>query len=297
VLFFVGNMRAATNGLELEYETFGNQGDPAVLLVIGFAQQLITWDVAFCSQLAARGFYVIRFDNRDVGLSTKMTSLGRPNIPAILGGDLSTVTYGLEDMADDAAGLVAALGVGAAHVVGVSMGGMIAQALAIRHPERVKSLVSIMSTPGDPRVGQATPGAFAALTQRPPQERELYIEHGLRVWQVLRSPGFPYDDARTRAQIAAAYDRSFFPEGAARQFAAIATQKDRTPALRDLKVPVTVIHGADDPLIDKSGGEATARAVPGATLLVIPGMGHDLPMGVWPTIFDAIAETAKRASR
>jgi pimeloyl-ACP methyl ester carboxylesterase len=289
-------MRAATNGLELEYDTFGNQGDPPVLLVIGFAQQLLSWDVGFCTQLAAHSFYVIRFDNRDVGLSTKMTALGRPNIPAILGGDQSTVKYGIEDMADDAAGLIAALGVGAAHVVGVSMGAMIAQTLTIRHPDRVKSLVSIMSTTGDPSVGHPTPEAFAALTQRPPKERDEYIEQGLRVWQVLRSPGFPHDDARSRAQIAAAYDRSFFPEGAVRQFAAIAAQRDRTESLRGLKVPVTVIHGADDPLINKSGGEATARACPGATLIVIPGMGHDLPVAVWTTIIDAIVETARRAS-
>jgi pimeloyl-ACP methyl ester carboxylesterase len=289
-------MHAATNGLELEYETFGNPGNPAVLLVIGFAQQLLAWDVGFCGQLADRGFYVIRFDNRDVGLSTKMTSLERPNIPAILGGDSSTVTYGIEDMAEDAAGLIAALGVGSAHVVGVSMGGMIAQTLAIRHPGRVKSLVSIMSTTGDPSVGQQTPEAFFMVTQRPPKERDEFIEHGLRVWQVLRSPGFPRDDARTRAQIAAAYDRSFYPEGAVRQFAAILTQRDRTTALRDLMVPVTVIHGADDPLINKSGGEATARAVPGATLIVVPGMGHDLPVPMWTKIIDAIVETASRAS-
>jgi pimeloyl-ACP methyl ester carboxylesterase len=289
-------MHAATNGLELEYDTFGNKGNPAVLLVIGFAQQLLAWDVGFCGQLADRGFFVIRFDNRDVGLSTKMTPLGRPNIPAILGGDPSTVAYGIEDMAEDTVGLIGALGVGSAHVVGISMGGMIAQTLAIRHPDRVKSLVSIMSTTGDPSVGQQTPEAFAAVTQRPPKEREEYIEHALRVWQVLRSPGFPHDDARTRAQIAAAYDRSFFPEGVVRQFAAILTQRNRTAALRDLKVPVTVIHGADDPLIDKSGGESTARAVPGATLIVVPGMGHDLPLAMWTKIIDAIVETASRAS-
>ena len=288
-------MRAATNGLELEYETFGHEGDPAVLLVIGFAQQLLAWDAAFCTQLAARGFYVIRFDNRDVGLSTKLTMQGRPNILAVLGGDRSTVTYGIEDMADDAAGLIATLGIGAAHVVGVSMGGMIAQTLALRHPSQVKSLVSIMSTTGDPSVGQPSPEAFAALTKRPPSEREAYIDHGVGVWRVLRSPGFEHDDARSRQKIAEAYDRSFFPEGATRQFAAIVTQPERTQALGALKIPVTVIHGAADPLINRSGGEATARAIPRAKLLVIPGMGHDLPVGVWTTVIDAIVETAQRA--
>ncbi len=286
-------MRARANGLELEYETFGNEGDPAVLLVIGFSQQLLAWDVGFCTQLAARGFHVIRFDNRDVGLSTKLQ--GRPNIMAILGGDRSTVAYGIDDMADDAAGLLAALGIGSAHVVGVSMGGMIGQTLALRHPGRVKSLVSIMSTTGDPTVGQPSPAAFAALTKRPPAERDAYIDQATNAWGVLRSPGFPHDDARTRQKIADAYDRSYFPEGAARQFAAIASQPDRTAALAGLKMPVTVIHGAEDPLINRSGGEATARAIPGSTLLVIPGMGHDLPEGVWTTVIDAIIAGARRA--
>jgi pimeloyl-ACP methyl ester carboxylesterase len=289
-------MRAPTNGIEIEYETFGSDKDPAVLLVMGFSQQLVAWEVPFCTQLAARGFYVIRFDNRDVGLSTKMTAAPPPNIPAIFGGDRSTVAYGLEAMADDAAGLLTALGIEAAHVVGVSMGGMIVQTLAIRHPGRVKSLVSIMSTTGDRSVGQATPEAFGALTKPAPTERAAYIEHGVQVWRVLRSPGFVYDDAQGRARTARAFDRSFAPEGAARQFAAIVSQPDRTAALRDVKVPATVVHGADDPLINKSGGEATARAIPGAKLLVIPGMGHDLPEGAWTTIIDAIVETALRTS-
>jgi pimeloyl-ACP methyl ester carboxylesterase len=287
-------MRITTNGLELEYETFGNKGDPAVLLVMGFAQQMIAWEVDFCRQLAARGFYVIRFDNRDVGLSTKLTT-GRPNVLAILGGDRSTVPYAIADMADDTAGLIAELGIGAAHVVGVSMGGMIGQTLALRHPERVKSLVSIMSTSGDPNVGQPSPEAFAALTSRPPTEREAYIDHGYKAWRILRSPGFTYDEARSRQKVADAYDRCFYPEGVTRQFAAIVTQPDRTQALGGLKMPVTVIHGADDPLIHRSGGEATARAIPGAKLLVIPGMGHDLPEGVWPQVIDAIVATAGRA--
>jgi pimeloyl-ACP methyl ester carboxylesterase len=289
-------MRAAANGLEIEYETFGSEEDPPVLLVMGFSQQLIAWDVGFCTQLAARGFRVIRFDNRDVGLSTKIETAPRPNIVAILGGDPSTAAYGLGDMADDAAGLIAALGLDAAHVVGVSMGGMIAQTLAIRHPARVKSVVSIMSSNGDRSVGQSTPAAFGALTKRPPTEREAYIEQGVRVWHVVRSPGFPHNEARSRERIANAYDRCLSTEGVARQLSAILTQPDRTAALHDVKVPVTVIHGADDPLINRSGGEATARAIPGARLLVIPGMGHDLPEGVWTPVIDAIVETAGRAS-
>ena len=290
-------MRAATNGLELEYETFGSEKDPPVLLVMGFAQQLIAWEVGFCTKLAARGFRVIRFDNRDAGLSSKIDTAPRPNIMAIMGGDRSTVPYRLDDMADDTAGLMSALGLDAAHVAGVSMGGMISQTLAIRHPARVKSLVSIMSSSGDRSVGQATPAAFGVLTKRPPTEREAYIENGVGVWRVLRSPGFPHDEARSREQVANAYDRSLSTEGAARQLAAILSQPDRTAALHELKIPVTVIHGADDPLINRSGGEATANAIPGARLLVIPGMGHDLPEGVWTTVIDAIVETAGRAPR
>jgi len=297
-------MRAATHGdagvetgrVELEYETFGNEGDPAVLLVMGFSQQLTAWDVGFCTHLAGRGFRVIRFDNRDVGLSTKIEKAPRPNIPAIFGGDRSTVAYGIPDMADDAAGLLDALGIEAAHVVGVSMGGMISQTLAIRHPARVKSLVSIMSTTGDPRVGHATPAALQVLMTRPPSKRAEYIENGVAVWHILRSPGFAYDEARGRERIALAYDRCFYPEGPARQLAAILSQPDRTEALGKVKVPTTVIHGAEDPLVNRSGGEATARAIPGARLLIVPGMGHDLPEGVWTTVIDAIVETAKRAS-
>jgi pimeloyl-ACP methyl ester carboxylesterase len=289
-------MRAATNGIELEYETFGNERDPAVLLIMGFSQQLITWDVGFCTRLAARGFYVIRFDNRDVGLSTKVADGQRPNIPAIFGGDRSSVVYGIADMADDAAGLIAALGLEAAHVVGASMGGMIGQTLTLRHPERVRSLVSIMSTTGDPTIGHATPEAYKVLMSRPPTGRGEYIESATKIWRVLRSPGFPHDEAQGRARIAAGFDRSFYAEGASRQLAAIMTQPNRTPQLGGIKVPVTVIHGAEDPLIDRSGGEATARAIPGARLLVMPGMGHDLPEGVWNVVIDAIVETARRVS-
>jgi pimeloyl-ACP methyl ester carboxylesterase len=289
-------MRADTNGQQLEYETFGNEGDPPVVLVMGFSQQLIAWDAEFCKRLAARGFFVVRFDNRDVGLSTKLTDAPRPDIGAILGGDRSTLSYGIDDMADDTAGLVEWLGLSSAHVVGASMGGMIAQSLAIRHPGIVKSLVSIMSTPGDHSVGQAQPATLAVIMKRAPTERAENIEHGVRIWHVLRSPGFTYDEGQGRARIAAAFDRSFSPEGVARQAAAIAAQPDRTAALANVKVPVTVIHGADDSLIDRSGGEATARAIPGARLIVVPGMGHDLPAAVWPLVIDAIVETASRAT-
>jgi pimeloyl-ACP methyl ester carboxylesterase len=286
-------MRVRARDLELEYETFGTAADPPVVLVMGFSQQLTAWDARFCAQLAARGFYVVRFDNRDVGLSTKISSAQRPNIPAIAGGDLSTVAYGIEDMADDTAALIEGLGLGAAHVVGVSMGGMIVQSLAIRHPIRVKSLVSIMSTTGDRSVGHATPETMALVAKRAPSEREANIEHGLRVWHQLRSPAFQYDEAQGRERLARGYERQFYPEGVARQAAAIVGQHDRTAALRELRIPAVILHGADDPLIHVSGGEATARAIPGARLVVVPGMGHDLPEGVWPIVIDAIVANSR----
>jgi pimeloyl-ACP methyl ester carboxylesterase len=287
-------MRADTNGVQLEFETFGNDADPTIVLIMGFSQQLTAWDAEFCKRLAARAFRVVRFDNRDAGLSTRVEG-PRPNVMAIVGGDLSSVAYGLEAMADDTAGLIEWLGVESAHVVGASMGGMIAQTLAIRHPRLVKSLVSIMSTTGDRTVGHAKPETMGLIMTRSATQREEAIEQGVRVWHNLRSPGFTYDEGQGRIRIATAFDRGFNPEGTARQAGAIAAQVDRTADLAKLAIPVTVIHGAEDPLIDKSGGEATAKAIPGAKLIVVPGMGHDLPAAVWPLVIDAIAETAARA--
>jgi pimeloyl-ACP methyl ester carboxylesterase len=288
-------VRARIHGLELEYEAFGDEKAPLLLLIMGFSEQLIGWDERFCRQLASRGFHVVRFDNRDTGLSTKIDGTPRPNIAAILGGDLATVAYGIEDMADDTARLIDELKLGPAHVVGVSMGGMIAQSLAIRHPARVRSLASIMSTTGDRAVGHATSEALALVGRRGPIDRAGAIERGVLVWKTIGSPGYPFDEAAVRDRVAKAYDRGFHPNGAARQAAAIVSQRDRTEALRGLTVPAVVIHGADDPLVNVSGGEATARAIPNARLVVVPGMGHSLPEGVWPIVIDAIAENAERA--
>jgi len=289
-------VRAKTSKVELEYETFGDQQAPPLLLVMGFAQQMITWDDRFCDLLASRGFRVLRFDNRDVGLSTKLDAAPLPDIPGILGGDTSTVAYSIEDMADDTAGLIDALGLGSAHVVGLSMGGMIVQSLAIRHPSRVMSLASIMSTTGDRAVGQASPETLALVGKRGPTERREAIDHGVLVWRALRSPGYPFDEAAVRDRVARSFDRSFYPAGLARQAAAIVSQRDRTAALGGVKVPAVAIHGANDPLIDASGGRATARAIPGARLVEVPGMGHDLPAGVWPVVIDAIVANARRAA-
>jgi pimeloyl-ACP methyl ester carboxylesterase len=279
--------RASTNGIEVEYEVFGDEAHPPLLLVMGLGAQMIAWEDPFCTQLAGRGFRVIRFDNRDVGLSTK-TDGPLPDIMACFSGDASSANYRLEDMADDAAGLLDVLGIEAAHVVGASMGGMIAQTLAIRHPARVLSLCSIMSTTGDPSVGAPTPEAMQELLRPVSTTKEEYLEASVRSSRVIGSTGFPFDEARARARAEVHFDRCYHPMGVARQLAAILASGDRTAALAGVEVPTVVIHGDADPLVTPTGGEATANAVPGAEHVVIEGMGHDLPEGAWPRIFDAI---------
>lgn len=287
--------RADGNGRQFEYDTVGDPGQPALLLINGLGTQMTAWHPEFCRALAARGFFVIRFDNRDCGLSDHLEGGPRPDVRAILAGDTSGVPYLLADMAGDAAALLDALGIEAAHVVGASMGGMIAQQLTIDHPGRVRSLCSIMSTTGDRGVGRATPEAIAVLTAPPPGSRDEAVSLGLRRAAVIGSPAHPVPEETQRERLAAAYDRCHRPDGFPRQYAAILASPDRTPALRSVKAPTLVVHGAADPLVDRSGGEATAAAVPGAELLVIPGMGHDLPEQVWPAVVDAIARNAARA--
>jgi pimeloyl-ACP methyl ester carboxylesterase len=286
--------RCKANGIELEYETFGDPAAPAILLVMGLGMQLLGWEAGLCERLAAQGFSVIRYDNRDIGLSTGFDEAGVPDLAKVFSGDRTGVPYLLEDLAQDAAELLGGLGIPAAHVVGASMGGMIAQELAIRHPELVRSLCSIMSTTGAPAVGQPTPEAAAALTTPPAADREAALERGLRAWRVLESPAYPKTDEQLRATVGAAYDRANRP---ARQLGAILCSPDRTERLRALRVPAQVIHGEADPLIDASGGRATAEAIPDARLLLIPGMGHDLPEELWDSIVAAIADNARRASR
>lgn len=287
--------RALSHGIELEYDTFGEPGRPALLLIMGLGMQMTAWRPEFCRALADRGFHVIRYDNRDSGLSTAFDGAPPPDIGAVLAGDTSTVPYRLADMARDAAGLLDALGVGAAHVVGVSLGGMIAQQLVIDRPDRVRSLCSIMSTTGDRSVGRATPEALALLAAPPARSREEAVARAVRSAAVLGSPAHPTPPGQVRERAAAAYDRAHRPEGVTRQYAALLASPDRTPHLRSVAVPTLVVHGADDPLVDRSGGEATAAAIPGAELLVVPGMGHDLPEPLWPLITDAVARTAARA--
>lgn len=297
--------RAKANGIEIEYDTFGSADDPALLLVMGLGAQLTTWDERFCRQLADRGFYVIRYDNRDVGLSTYFDDAGVPDVAALAlslfaegGTDQppTDVPYTLDDMADDGIGLLDALGIPAAHVVGASMGGMIVQAMTIRHPRRVLSLCSIMSTTGDRSVGNPDVAAVGPLMQPAPTTREEAMDAGLAAQKIIGSPGFPLDEARVRERSGKAYDRAFHPEAMPRQMAAILASGDRTAALGDVTVPTLVIHGEADPLVTPSGGEATAKAVPGAELMMIPGMGHDLPEGAWPRVVSAIVENARRAT-
>jgi pimeloyl-ACP methyl ester carboxylesterase len=289
--------RAQANGVELEYEVVGDPAARPLLLVQGLGAQLVSVEEAFCAELAARGFMVVRFDNRDVGLSTRLDGAGEPDFAAVWEGDRSSLAYALEDMADDAAGLLDAVGVPGAHVVGISLGGMIAQLLAIRHPGKVRSLASVMSTTGDRQVGQPSAEGAGALFAPMPAERDRYLEQAVANARLaLAGSAFPFDAEAVRRAAARGYDRAWYPAGVGRQLAAVLAAGDRTGALRSLRVPTLVVHGDADRLVGVSGGEATAATVPGARLLRIPGLGHELPPGVWATVADAIADNAGRAS-
>lgn len=290
--------RAEANGIELEYDTFGSPQDQPLLLIMGLGTQMTAWEPRFCAMLAERGYYVIRFDNRDIGLSTQFDQMPEPDLLAILSGDPRTAPYLLADMADDAAGLLDALGIEQAHVVGASMGGMIAQELTIRHGERVLSLCSIMSTTGNHAVGQPSGEAMAAIMAPRGADRTEAIERAVIVQRVISSqtPEYAVTDEVRYSRAVEAYDRAYRPDGGIRQLAAIAASPDRTEALGTLKLPVLVMHGDQDPLVNISGGRATAAAIHGADLLVFPGMGHDLPEPLWPAFVDAITGNAAKAT-
>ncbi|MEU0792150.1 alpha/beta hydrolase [Amycolatopsis sp. NPDC005961] len=280
--------RAQAGDIELEYDTFGDPDGPPLVLVMGLGAQMITWEDGFCELLAGRGFFVVRYDNRDVGLSTWLDELPAPDLAALAAGDLTTAPYRLSDLADDAIGLFDALGIARAHVVGASMGGMIVQQLAIDHPDRLLSVTSIMSTTGDPSVGRAEPWALALLARPPASTREQALADSVDGYRRLGSPGYPDDEAFLLAKATLHYDRARHPVGTLRHAAAVLASGDRTSGLRSVRLPALVVHGDADPLIDVSGGKATAEAIPGAELLVIPGMGHNLPRAVWPVVVDAI---------
>jgi pimeloyl-ACP methyl ester carboxylesterase len=291
--------RARVNGVELAWDSFGDPHARPLLLIMGLGLQMIAWDDAFCEALAARGFYVIRFDNRDVGLSTSFDAYGDPN-PLRVFDDLRrkrpvTAPYLLRDLADDAIGVLDAAGVRAAHVLGISMGGMIAQELAIRHPERVLTLTSIMSSTGATDVRGPSYETIAAVLAPFPADRAGFIARSLEIAHTLHGPGFAFDDERYRRLAARSFDRAYHPGGVRRQLIAIWLSGDRTQALHTLSVPTLVMHGDADPLVPVDGGRATARAIPGAQLEIIAGMGHELPRAVWPRIIDGVAALAARA--
>ena len=285
---------AKANGIEIEYDEHGDEGDPPLLLIMGLSAQMTAWDDSLVEMLAGHGLRVIRFDNRDIGLSTWLDDAGVPDLTGTAG--IPQPAYSLADMAADAAGLLDALGIDRAHIVGASMGGMIAQTFAIDYPERTITLTSIFSTTGNPAVGQPHEGVAEALfLSGAPDSREAAIEAGVVGAKLIGSPGYPTPEDEVRARAAAAYDRAWHPAGVARQVMAILTQPDRTEALGRLRVPTLVIHGDADPLVDPSGGRATAEAVPGAELWLIPGMAHDLPAQLHGDLAGRIAAHALSA--
>jgi pimeloyl-ACP methyl ester carboxylesterase len=287
---------ARVGSLELCYESFGDPADPTVLLIMGLGTQMLAWAPEFCEQLAREGFRVVRFDNRDIGRSTHITGKRPPGVLELVTRRPRDPAYTLDDMADDAAGLLDALGVEAADVVGASMGGMIAQTMAVRHPAKVRSLTSIMSTTGSQRVGQPSPRVLPFLLKAPPTDREEAIERVVRLFGLIGSPGFERDLAATRDLAGRSLDRSTDRTGAGRQLAAIMASGNREKALRSITAPTLVIHGTDDRMVNVSGGKATAKAIPGARLELIRGMGHDLPRGASDQIVGLIATHAHAAA-
>jgi pimeloyl-ACP methyl ester carboxylesterase len=282
--------------VDLCYEAFGDPGDPALLLVMGLGTQMLAWQEEFCTELAGRGFFVIRYDNRDIGRSSRVRAPA-PSPLQLLRRDPGAASYTLEDMAEDGLGLLDHLGIEHAHVVGASMGGMIAQALAIRHPYRILSLGSIMSTTGAKGVGRPALSLYPMLLrQLPGGGPGTFAEHVVRVQQLIGSPGFPFEADEVRARARRAYARGVDAAGPARQLAAIMAASDRSRDLRKVTVPTVVIHGTADRLVAPSGGRATADAIPGSRLVLVDGMGHDLPRPVWPRIVDALVQNARRAA-
>jgi pimeloyl-ACP methyl ester carboxylesterase len=288
---------APANGIELAYQEMGEPDGEPLVLVMGLATQMLAWDEGFCGMLVERGFRVVRFDNRDIGRSTKIDSAGVPSRIDMMSGRRASAPYFLRDMAGDTIGLMDHLGIESAHVAGASMGGMIVQTMSIEHAERVRSMVSIMSTTGSRWTGMPSWKAMGVLLGRPPKGREAAVERAIKTFSVIGSPGYPLDEKRLRDVAGRSYDRGHSAAGVLRQLHAITASGDRTQALRGVRVPTVVIHGKSDPLVRPAGGRATARAIPGARLKMIDGMGHDLPRDLWPTFVEEIAGNAERAGQ
>jgi len=283
------------NGIQIAYETFGDRGARPLLMVMGLGSPMLTWHPDLCKLLAGRGFLVIRYDNRDVGRSTHLHDAPEPDVRgALRRGDVSSAAYTLDDMAEDGFGLLDALDLTVAHILGTSLGGMIAQTMAVRHPERVLSLTSIMSTPS-PALTNTTPEAGAALMRPPATSREGAIARAIDIARIIGSPGYPPDE-EWRAELAGRiWDQGLDPAGVMRQWMAILASGDRTEAVRGIRIPTLVVHGDRDPLVNVAAGRRTAELISGAELMVVPGMGHDLPRPVWPALADAVSALADRA--
>ncbi len=286
----------AGNGITLCYETFGDPADPPLLLVMGLGMQMIAWPDDLCEELAGRRFHVVRFDNRDTGRST-LIDMRPPSLAQIATRRFAAEQYTLDDMAGDAAGLLAELDLAPAHVVGASLGGMVAQTLTARHPGSVRTLTSLMSTTGHRFKGQPELATLRVLLQRAPRGRDEFVEHFARVFELIGSPGFPRDMDELRDQAGRTYDRGTNPAGTGRQLAAVLKSGDRTKQVRTIRAPTLVVHGTEDRLVRPSGGRATADAITGAELMLVDGMGHDLPRAVWPRIVEAITDRARRFDR
>jgi pimeloyl-ACP methyl ester carboxylesterase len=286
-------LTTSANGMTIAYQTFGAPTGRPLLLVMGLGTQMLAWHDEFCALLVERGFFVVRFDNRDIGLSTHLHSAGMPDLRRLFTEPKAVAPYTLEDMADDAIGLLDALGISSADVVGASMGGMIAQVLASRHPGRVRSLTSIMSTPS-PWIGPPTQEAAAVLLAPSAGGRAEAVERAVEAYRVIGSPGYPLDEDELRRTAGISYDRAYDPPGVVRQLAAIHASGDRTASLRTIAAPTVVLHGEADPLVQPPGGKATAEAIPGAELVTYPGMGHNLPRDLWSDIADRITAVAAR---
>lgn len=283
--------------LTIVYERMGDSTAPAVLLIMGGGAQMINWPDGFCAELVGRGLQVIRFDNRDTGLSTHMNDAPVPDFAAAMKGDYATVSYTLSDMAADTVGLMDALDLAGAHLVGLSMGGMIAQTVAIEYPERVRSITCMMSTTGDSAVGQPDFATLAPLGTPPRDDRQAYIEWMIRSLKAIGSPAYPLDEAAVADRAGRSWDRDHDPQVMVRQAVAVLKSGDRTERLHDLRIPALVIHGDSDKMVNVSGGRATAAAIPGAKLVVIDGLGHGFPEALWGRFADLIAETVRKGER